>query len=392
MGPAPLVGCADSPPTASAPDLDALPTLSYQEDLRVGSREDPELGFSQVGGVQVAPDGNVYVLDRQEREVRVYDQSGTPVRVIGRPGQGPGEFERPIQIGLLHDTLWVRDVANDRISWFDADGRLLFETRLAERVSVDIGVPASILITPGAPRADGYLGGVIGFGMVPGAPPLPDSFLVPVVRFDRTGAVADTVGWRVERGPLNSIVSLDRVSFSVSTGIQRPPVEIDDSVAVSWEVAPSNDRGSLTVVRAHSRADTVYRRELRYTPAPLPVSYADSIVEVYGDRFFERGLNRGTVETAVRAVLAFLPAHYPPISTVRVGSDGTIWLRRSDAGSAAAAKGLATWILIDPDGEVRGSLDLPGSMTVLWSDDRVAWGVDRDVVEVPWLVRIGIRP
>ena len=40
--------CERPPPTADQLDVEALPSLVAVEDLRVGSAEDPELGFSRI--------------------------------------------------------------------------------------------------------------------------------------------------------------------------------------------------------------------------------------------------------------------------------------------------------------------------------------------------------
>jgi len=43
-------------------------------------------------GIIVADNGDIIVSD--ERRLKVFDSSGNPKRIIGRPGQGPGEFGR----------------------------------------------------------------------------------------------------------------------------------------------------------------------------------------------------------------------------------------------------------------------------------------------------------
>ena len=40
-------------------------------------------------------------------------------------GQGPGEFERLIDMGLLADTLWTTDLTSRRVTFFSLDGDLL---------------------------------------------------------------------------------------------------------------------------------------------------------------------------------------------------------------------------------------------------------------------------
>ncbi len=71
----------------------------------------------------VANDEWIFVLDEQVPVVRVYDHAGNHDRDIGRAGQGPGEFEEPLDVGLLPDgRLVVRQV--DRLDLFYQDGQV----------------------------------------------------------------------------------------------------------------------------------------------------------------------------------------------------------------------------------------------------------------------------
>ena len=120
-----VLAACQGPANVDGIDADALPVLSISEEFRIGSVDDPVVGFSNIGAVTVDLDSNVYVLELQEVEVRVFDPSGTPLRSIGRSGQGPGEFSRPQSIGFRGDTLWVHDSSQRRVSMFSRDGTLL---------------------------------------------------------------------------------------------------------------------------------------------------------------------------------------------------------------------------------------------------------------------------
>ena len=75
--------------------LASLPRLRAVEEIRTGSVDDPDVGFSSITGVAVDDDGLVYVFEGQAMEFRVYDPDGTFVRRFARRGEGPGEFEWP---------------------------------------------------------------------------------------------------------------------------------------------------------------------------------------------------------------------------------------------------------------------------------------------------------
>ncbi len=80
-------------------DADSLPVLEATETLRLGSVDDPDVGFSSIADMAVDRDGLLYVLDTQAVEVRVFD-GATRVRTIGGAGGGPGELRGPGSMGL----------------------------------------------------------------------------------------------------------------------------------------------------------------------------------------------------------------------------------------------------------------------------------------------------
>jgi hypothetical protein len=67
---------------------------------------------------------NLYVLDRGNARVLVFDRAGRFVRQLGHKGGGPGEFEVPVGLTVMADgTVAVLDVAHQNVTLFGADGR-----------------------------------------------------------------------------------------------------------------------------------------------------------------------------------------------------------------------------------------------------------------------------
>jgi 6-bladed beta-propeller len=66
---------------------------------------------------------NLYVLDRGNARVLVFDRNGRFVRQLGKKGGGPGELEVPVSLAVLADgSVAVLDVAHQNFSIFGADG------------------------------------------------------------------------------------------------------------------------------------------------------------------------------------------------------------------------------------------------------------------------------
>lgn len=94
-------------------------------DLQFGSLEgnDPDFAFSDIRGIQASSDGDVYVLDFQAAEVRVFDSTGRHLRTIVRRGGGPGEIGEANGIFLSGDTLlWIPDHSQGTIIGMDPHG------------------------------------------------------------------------------------------------------------------------------------------------------------------------------------------------------------------------------------------------------------------------------
>jgi hypothetical protein len=110
------------------------PVLELREDLRIGGPgSDGEPVFNKVRGLVVDDNGDIYALDWGDSLIKVFDASGRYLRTISRPGQGPGELDRPFTISFNRTAgeLAVLQISR-RISYFRPDGKFLRQTQLGE--------------------------------------------------------------------------------------------------------------------------------------------------------------------------------------------------------------------------------------------------------------------
>lgn len=86
--------------------------------------------FSNVPSVAFDAAGSLYVLDRDNGRVMVYDRTGRFVRQVGRKGQGPGELGLPMQMTVMPDgRVVVFDLVNNALVVFGADGAYQTQVR-----------------------------------------------------------------------------------------------------------------------------------------------------------------------------------------------------------------------------------------------------------------------
>jgi hypothetical protein len=91
--------------------------------LSLGKPDGPEEQvFGMVYDADLGPDGSIYVVDAQFKQVSVYDSVGNFKRRIGATGSGPGEFLAPARIVVADSLLAIYDEQLGRVSVFDSAG------------------------------------------------------------------------------------------------------------------------------------------------------------------------------------------------------------------------------------------------------------------------------
>jgi streptogramin lyase len=124
--------------------------------------------FRQPTDVAWDSQGNIYITDGYvNSRVAKYDKNGDWVKSWGEPGTGPGQFHLPHSIAIdRNDNIYVGDRSNHRVQVFDTDGKFLRmfsvdvppvpgthsvygNTPTGARLTEVIGAPNSLCITSG---------------------------------------------------------------------------------------------------------------------------------------------------------------------------------------------------------------------------------------------------
>jgi len=119
--------------------------------------------FRQPTDVTWDPAGNIYISDGYiNSRVAKYDKNGDWVASFGTPGSGPGQLNTPHSIASdAAGNLYVADRGNRRVQVFDTEGKVLRE------IKIDIPAPAGAQPAIGNPVAPATTGNL---AFQPGAP------------------------------------------------------------------------------------------------------------------------------------------------------------------------------------------------------------------------------
>lgn len=300
-----------------------------EEIMRLGvvDEEGPEL-FGALAAVEMDEEGRLFVLDRQAREVRVFDEAGQFQGVIGGPGQGPGEFSDPVGLAWGQaGELWVVDQRSGQYLAFEPSGRYLrSETR-----------PSSLF----APYWRGRIGaegdfwefawvdvalGVQKQAMIRADPLHPDTVWIPAF---------DSEQYVLERG--GEVFARRRVPFSPH---------------VVWHMA-AEDRiwwgtgGSFRLVHLDEHGDTV--RIVQREFAQLPVTAAD-VEGVLSSQFYEQFQQMGGIIDRSR-----IPRTKPAYERIIEDDQGFLWVWPA-SGQEAERQFLDVF---DPEGRYLGQVETP---------------------------------
>jgi sugar lactone lactonase YvrE len=166
--------------------------------------------FNEPNEAVVGPSGDIFVLQGHGKGPSVvlkFDSDGTFLKSWGNTGKGPGEFDLPHSLVFdAQGLLYIADRSNGRIQVFDADGTYL-------RESQHPGTPCGLFMTADQHiwLANGYAGEIMKLdlngkvvGTIPGGGQgkttgkYGEAHYIAVSPRDEI-FVADTLNWRVQK-------------------------------------------------------------------------------------------------------------------------------------------------------------------------------------------------
>jgi len=102
-----------------------------------GPGADTAQRFGSIQDVDVDEGGNIYILDSELNQIRLFNSDGKLLSQVGRPGRAPGELAVPMSMEIdKGGNAHVFDAMNQRISTFARNAKgLTFKTALDLKIS-----------------------------------------------------------------------------------------------------------------------------------------------------------------------------------------------------------------------------------------------------------------
>ena len=344
--------------------------------LRLGSLEgdDPNFAFADIRGIQASSAGDVYVLDFQAAEVRVFDSAGRHLRTIVRRGGGPGEIGEANGILLSGDTLlWIHDHGQGTIIGVDPHGEEMRRFNkpvmrygyIWNGVFDDLGrywKEISHLETePGYPAP-------MGMGSVTGR-----SYYKS---YDMSSGAIDSV----------YLGEIGRSFYAYTTATGEGFLNIPFEAFEITVVNPSGGfwrahNGSYRIARTGEGGDTLVVIEAGLAPQRVTDEDRSAYIEGVGDDRPEP--HRAAVRRAAEEVAALMPDVKPVLQGLFVDDQGRLWVER------VTPEGVPNFYdLYSQDGDYLGSVrlafDAAGPIWVGHGSIHT-WVVDE--FDVPYVVR-----
>jgi len=123
---------------AGVPYDERTAMIEVVDDLVLGDTLNPEEAFYQPSYPTGDADGNIFVLDRGDPRIQVFDAQGDFLRTMGREGQGPGEFARPSYL-LVTDEYVVLRADSRRLSTWKLGGEHVRDGQLDDLLTRMMG-------------------------------------------------------------------------------------------------------------------------------------------------------------------------------------------------------------------------------------------------------------
>lgn len=350
---------------------------SLKEELRIGVViGDPMREFGFIAGLAVDDAGRIYVLDSMAREIRVFDPDGKFLSAFAQRGSGPGELNSPSAVLIGGgDTILVPDVPNGRVQRFLTDGSPAGQSPmdLARGFPLSWATRDGLLLEelrPHPPSSSGE------------APP------ALVLLRDGGGQVVETL---LEMEDSGALQYRNGMAHMVAFSPEPRWALLEDGRLVSGRLSAYR----LEIRDRNGRMGRVVTKS--FEPRPLRDSDRQALRErirgVYGS-----GPLSAEREQMIRTME--FGTHFPAFASLFGGPDGTLWVQQALQVSSFEPHEIASFGLhaiaareydiFDREGRYQGTMTPPRGFDPMMAQGEHLYGVQRDDLDVQYVVRLRV--
>ncbi len=288
----------------------------------------------------VDDDGRIYVGDQQPVNIKLFDSAGRFLRLIGREGDGPGEF-RSAYVAVRGHWLLVHDPEADRTNLFDTSGVLVrtfrVEGNYSDEVAIDGGwrivLPLSYNRRSSEDRTEDLRTGFF-------------------LRFDTLGALLDTISVPTFAEPRHwTVRGQGRI------GVAAVPIPFMPQMV--WGVGRDSGlfygvSNAYTILRAADHRDTTFIIERNWTPETLSDSVRRASVEPVIQMLMKADMDEVTLRNTFK--LEEIPTTAPSFLRLVQDDGDHLWAQRPGHGHDTP------FDVFSAEGAFLGVVDVPADL------------------------------
>lgn len=324
--------------------------------------------FVPITWLGVSPAGELAVIQSQDHTIQFFDNLGRRRASVGRDGEGPGEFPRPIRGGWIGDTVWISDTQLGRVTLISPNHEVIrtFQSPGLVRPRPEDAdrVPTYSYATPYAVYP-GDTTMVIALRVAEGPASDPEAG-TPLLRVSPSGLILVQVV-PIPTNPIPTPLPAYR-DWAVSSDGSRVAIltnELDAALPPTFRIEVIGAQGQSLIDRTFP-----------YDRIPIAEAIRDSLIAIRTS--VTAPARRADLESRLRAAA---PSFYPGAERVVLGSDGLILVGLRSSLEANV------WLVLGHDGEIIGRFVLPQSAYLQAAAAGHVWATERDEFNVQSIVR-----
>lgn len=339
--------------TNGSTSLEGLETIGFDEVWRVGG-EDGEDFFGLITQVLTGEDGSIYLLDTRLSEVPVYSPDGERIDTLSREGEGPGETRMPTNLVKM------------------PNGSLGLVQRFPGKITM--------IDLQGTPQGEVE-------------PKLEDGgFMALFDCFPQSNGQLTVVGQTFKQDGNTGRTTNNFVSNITTDGAELVRyTEIVETVDFSNFHFKEDEQNEVTFRKATVGADGRVYVSKKRNSYEIEVFKPDGVLDRIIQREYEHRQRSDKeyqdVHNVAERQLSRMPGAkfdiskiHPDINSLRIGTDGNLWVTSSWSGFDEAEGILITYDVFNPDGHFIKQVS--ARCTGNGEEDALFWSPDGSAVLV----------